>query len=773
MDVHATGPVGRQRNQFETSEMHHHRLLIAALASLGAGHVGAQDAPAPAASSASAPAPQLQPVTVTGQRARELSDTPTEGYRATGTSLMGFELDLQEVPATVNILTADFLRDTGSRKIVDALNFIPGVTIGDNGGTPREGIIVRGYSASPTVNGLPQAITTRAAYSLVNVERIEVIKGVAGIEGNIADFGGSIDIVTKKPQRQAARSVEAGIGDHDWWALTGDATGPLSPGGSLQYRLIANWEQSAVWRPGTPRHNPRLNLYPSLNWDYAPGSNLLMELSYERSNQPLDRGGLYIEGAGFPGNFTPRSWSIHQEGDQQPITTRQGNLTWNHRLSDAWSTKVNLQAVRVRERTLGFRNGDTEGGFLFGPDGRTWNGTGVEIPIFLDDSINRYRSSGATAELRGRLNWGEGVHGLRFGAQRSSGDDSFGYGGNIVPPGYSPTTSNTVNLYAPRNDQRPDVTGVDGPFYAFWNRGEKRRSLYAQWLAEWAPRWRTLVGVRSERSDTYVREEGGDPAVIGADPYVSETFDARSRALRFATSYDVGDTTSAFVSYSDGSFAQTARGRGDHVLDKPELVTNVEVGVKQKLADDRALLTAAVYRLTRRNVLADDCLPSEADCNFQRYAGGYRTEGLELELQGEVLANLHLGSGVAFTRARIVESPSGFVGNRVPNMPQRQLSAFANHGWAALGLQALRTSVGFTYVGERFGNSGNTIVLPGYTRVDLGARWAFDERTALSANVTNLLDKTYYTAMQDSDNASDQVAFGQRRLFQLILSHRF
>jgi iron complex outermembrane recepter protein len=734
----------------------------------------AASAPAPAAPASAVPPQPPQTVSITGRRARELSETPTEGYRAAGTSLMGFELDLQEVPATVNILTADFLKDTGSRKITDALNFVPGVTIGDNGGSPREGILIRGFAANPTVNGLPQAITTRAAYSLVNVERIEVIKGVAGVEGNVGDFGGSLDIVTKKPQRETARSIELGLGDHGFRALTTDLTGPIAMGGALQYRLIANWEQSAVWRPGMPRNNPRGNLYPSLNWDYAPGSNLLLELAYERSNQPLDRGGLYIEDAGFPGNFTPRDWSIHQESDAQRIATRQADLTWNHRISNAWSAKINLQAVRVRETTLGFRNGDTEGGFLYADDGRTWNGSGLEIPIYLDDSRNRHKSSGITAELRGRMNLGDTTHTLKLGLQRSSGDDSFSSGGNTLPLGFYAITSNTVNLFDPVNDQQPDITGLDGPYYAYYNRGERRRSAYVQWLGEWTPRWRTLLGVRQERKDSYVREEGGDPAVIGYAPYVEDTRGARSRALRIASSYDVSDETTGFVSWSDGSFAQSGRARDDSVLASPELVTNIEAGLKQSLAGGSALFTAALYQLTRRNLLAPDCLASEVDCNFQKLVGGYRVRGVELELQGEVFADLQISTGLSLARARITESPAGFAGNRVSNTPLRQLSLFANYGWGGLGLAPLHTSLGITHVSDRFGNSGNTIVLPAYTRVDLGARWAFDARTALALNVTNLLDKTYYTAMQDGDSAaSDQVAFGERRLAQITLNHRF
>ncbi|NJN00945.1 MAG: hypothetical protein HC793_05265 [Aquincola sp.] len=39
----------------------------------------------------------------------------------------------------------------------DALNFLPGVTIGDNGGSNVGGVLIRGYQARPTLNGIPPA----------------------------------------------------------------------------------------------------------------------------------------------------------------------------------------------------------------------------------------------------------------------------------------------------------------------------------------------------------------------------------------------------------------------------------------------------------------------------------------------------------------------------------------------------------------------------------------------------------------------------------------
>jgi iron complex outermembrane receptor protein len=731
---------------------------------------------------ASAPAPAgtvdttLQTVVVTGSRPREYSDTPIRGYKADGTSALGFELELQQAPASVSILSADFARDAGLRRLNDALNFLPGVTIGDNGGSNVGGVLIRGYQARPTVNGIPQRITSRPVYSFINVERVEVLKGVSGVEGNIDDFGGTLDLVTKKPQRSAAQHVELGVGDYRQWRAVVDSTGPLALGGDLQYRLIAGASQEAVWRPGRPRSNPRSEVLPSLLWDYAGGSNVLVEAQWIKVNSPTDRGGLYIEGAGFAGNFTPREWGIHQQGDRETNDFQQIDLTWNHRFNPAWNFKLNAQRSRNRQDATGFRNGDTEGSFLFAGDGITWNGTGVDIPIFADDGRNRYDTRGWTAELRWSPTFGQTPHTFKAVASRSRGSSVYGTGGIRAPVGFYLNTENTVNLFAPDNNQAPRLADppFDGPYYPQFRDIEEREGLALQWLAEWTPRWRTVFGVRREVTDRLFGDFGATPEEIGFDPFEQNLTDQRSRALRMGTSYDLVDELSLFATVADGSFAQAALARDGSAIDEPKLVRNIEFGVKWSLAGGKALATAAVYQLRERNLLTSDCLPEEVDCVFQKLVGGRRIRGIELDLRGEVARDVQLGAGLALQDARIVESPAGFTGNRFSNTPRVQGSAFVNAGWGRFGLPALKTSLGVAHVAERFGNSGNTIRLPAYTLVNAGASWQFTRDLTLTFNVSNLLDETYYTSMQDNDSAaSDQVGVGDRRLMQLTLDWKF
>lgn len=146
--------------------------------------------------------------------------------------------------------------------------------------------------------------------------------------------------------------------------------------------------------------------------------------------------------------------------------------------------------------------------------------------------------------------------------------------------------------------------------------------------------------------------------------------------------------------------------------------------------------------------------------------------------------DLQLSAGFSLMRSRITRTDftythvasklgQSFVGNRFGNTPDRQASLAATWRWTALDLPRLSTSLGIVYVGQRWGDQGNTISLPGYAVVNLGADWQVNPSTNLGFFVGNLFDRTYYTAMQPYCDCADQVGVGDRRLMQASVRLRF
>ncbi len=679
--------------------------LVAAVSLALCGHALAQDL---AAGAAAMQATELDRIVVSETRA-------DDSYAADSIDALGFPLPPQQLPATVNVLTDDFLCDTRATRLDDVISYIPGVTLDENGGWTDDTPLIRGFSGTTVyVNGLRFG---GSRFLPDNIARVEVTKGPAGSETGVAEPGGVVNIVTKQPQRERAAQVYGALGDYGYRKLGGDVTGALNASRTLQGRLVAAYEEGAEWRRGRPDTTPRWSITPSLNWDYADGSRVLVEFERYRRDDAQDRGILYLEGA-WPGGFAPREWSFHQENGRNEHEVDRFDLTVDHRFNDAISARLRYQHLDYSYRVQEFRNAESEpaegDGDLYDDDGLSWNGNRV-IPIFWADWAEDDDQDAAQAELRAQFAAGAARHDVTaaIGTYRKSG--SFVSRERV--------NDNVVDIFDLDNDQQPVFTGDNGVFRDVLE--ERIDSLSARWLGEWTPRWRTIVGVRRDEADLL-------------------SFGSRSRAettsYRVAASFDVGDHHTLFAGYSNAFVPQTGVTRSGAQVD-PTRARSLEAGLKSSLAGGRALWTNTVFRIRQDDLSAAD--PSNEDFeSFVLPFGSAQVQGFESELSGRLGEHLQVRGGVALLDSEILDNPDGYAGNRFANIARVQLSAFATYRWSALGLPKLGTSLGAIHVGAREANSGNTITLPSYTLVNLGADYEFGERLTVSLFVSNLLDET-------------------------------
>jgi iron complex outermembrane recepter protein len=718
-----------------------------------------------------APAQQVDAVTVTGQR---------ETYKPSETSSLGVDLPAQQTPAAITVLTDEFLRDLGAKRLDDTLNFITGVTYNDNGGETGESPLIRGFGATATyIDG----VRTTARYGIPRLkpdtlERIEVIKGPAGAEAGVADFGGTISLITKKPQRAFAASGNIEAGDYGYRKLATDVTGALDGNGVLQGRLIAAYEEDASWRKGRPDKVPSYVIAPSLLLKYSDNSSLLVQYEKNYVDSPQDRGIIYLQGAfegGAADGFAPRDWSFHQSTSSQEREFDRLSLDWNQVLTAQWSVRARLQEWREKRALREFRNADSEpGGALYNEDGLSWNGE-RNLPIFYDIWNEHYKTRSWLAETKGTFKLGAVDNTVRLGADGSTLE---------VLPGTdfaSLSNNNSVDIVDPVNNQAPvDLEVLGSPTASSGE--ETRRSVYGTWLAHWTPRLRTMLSVRRDRF-TQNFEDTQDGVV-----QFTSASSANTTSTRAALSFDLTPAVSVFAGFSNAFQPQSGITRDGAPLE-PTGGTSFEAGVKASLWGGRALWSTTAYQIEQDNIAACDNDPSLTQddidrCRYSVLLGSVRIRGIETELQGRVTDNLSLSAGAALMQSRITQtdqiyseasSRAGetFAGNRFANTPKWQLNAAASYLWAAIGLPQLHTFAAVAHVGQRWGNNGNTISLPAYTVLNAGVRYQLTPTLAASLNINNLLDETYYTAMQGSGDVADQISVGERRLVRAGFNMQF
>jgi iron complex outermembrane receptor protein len=120
---------------------------------------------------------------------------------AESASLLG--LPARQVPATVEVIDQETIRDRGYRTVTEAIQGAPGVTAGDFPAEPSS-FSMRGLTNSQITtlyNGIkigPQNMTSRAMDTF-NLDRVEILKGPASLMSGEGAAGGAVNFVNKQP----------------------------------------------------------------------------------------------------------------------------------------------------------------------------------------------------------------------------------------------------------------------------------------------------------------------------------------------------------------------------------------------------------------------------------------------------------------------------------------------------------------------------------------------------------------------------------------------
>lgn len=131
------------------------------------------------------------------------------------------EENLQDIPMSVQVLTADLLQEIKVTSFYELQFNIPGLVV-NNVGMFGAGFALRGVtdqggtslSVASHLNGVYLGRSNLALARLFDLERIEVLKGPQGTLYGRNATGGSINFITKAPQEEWSAEVEAAYGSY-------------------------------------------------------------------------------------------------------------------------------------------------------------------------------------------------------------------------------------------------------------------------------------------------------------------------------------------------------------------------------------------------------------------------------------------------------------------------------------------------------------------------------------------------------------------------------
>ncbi|MDQ7970846.1 MAG: TonB-dependent receptor, partial [Oxalicibacterium faecigallinarum] len=128
--------------------------------------------------------------------------------------------------------------------------------------------------------------------------------------------------------------------------------------------------------------------------------------------------------------------------------------------------------------------------------------------------------------------------------------------------------------------------------------------------------------------------------------------------------------------------------------------------------------------------------------------GEDRHQGIEFNVFGEATRGLKILGGITLLDAKQIKTTSGATnGKKVIGVPDAQ----ANLGleWSVPNLQGLSLDSQIITTGRVYADNANTLRVPGWTRLDLGARYISEisgRMVTWRARVNNALDRNYWAS---------------------------
>ena len=715
-----------------------------------------------------------------------VTDTAVTGgtYKAERQTSPKATADLIDTPRSVAVITRQVLDDTASTTLTEALRTVPGITMGaGEGGNPLgDRPFLRGSDSSNSIylDGVRDiAATSRETFA---VESIEVTKGSDGITNGSGNAGGSINIVSKAPEKHNFFNVDGTYGTADYMRFTLDVNRALTD--NVGVRVAAMYhDQGVAGRDDIWQH--RWGIAPSITFGLNSPTKLTLDWYHLQTSELPDQGIPYTNNAASLG----KGYTEIAPLGTNPFTTATGSTVQRSRGTfyglanrDFRNTNTDVATARF-EHPLGqdlaihntLRYTNTEQNYLWTlPDdskGNVYNYGTVSRRV-----NSRYSTQSGAVEqidLTGKFTTGGIKHSFAIGAEYNWQDSSYGSyysngaNGTAVALAIAcPTaTSGTNAICTSASNPNPldSWSGLiqKGPDSSRTLADWTTLSVYAFDTISLSDKWMVNLGGRFDRFLTHAST--GVAAPFTADRVwqrrVDDLFTYQAglvyKPLPNGTVY-VSTSTSAIA---PGSFL--AQGSEDNSLTtsgidanslKVQKTTTYEVGTKWNLFRDNLMVSFDLFqtRTTNARVTADDGGAS--------YIGDKRVRGIELGISGNITEKWSLFGGWAhmpsvmlnggYTLVGTTYAAAASNGKRAPNTPLDSISLTSTYkATSRFTLGGTAIYMGKVYGGYAYGSTPDTmraVYVPAYWRFDANASYQLTKHLGLKVSALNLTDKLYY-----------------------------
>lgn len=667
------------------------------------------------------------------------------------------EESLQDVPIAVSAFSAESIARNMIEGVDDVFSRTPNVSYTTEGSRDRKRLSIRGVTEFITEAGeatVPantfgiymdefSVATATSNPGVMDIERIEVLRGPQGTYFGRNAVGGALNIVTKKPDNDLFASVTADVSRYETYDIAGTLNLPLITD-KLAVRANVKYQESDGYIKNinpTGGGNDSEYKYGRLNVRYTPNDQFTLDVIASASDELVGMregvpsgvlsafteslyGTVDPDGIGYWPNNTDRvNFNRPQEvGSKYEYITARAEYRFDN---------VRLTSVSGYLESDTFLRGDVDGGSqdLF-----------YEHKPYSRDALSQeFRLQSIEGEV---WDWTVGAiysrdRGNIDQATQVGEDQPFG-----LPVGFEVT----------RNVADNETTGAAVFGEAVWHATD---------------RLDLLLGVRATQDKVKISETTFTAGNARLSISEEDTFDDISP--KFTASYALTDAAKVYATISKGFKSGGVQiAANDLISDSydPETIWNYEVGIKSDFLDGRARLNAAAFLMEWEDLQASFAVADIDDEGTIVFTSGIQNAaeatnyGIEAEFSLLVTESLLVNLNAGYLHAEFDKFTNAFIDGaivdlskqRMPNAPEWTASADVQYTFPIAnswdGFARLEwffrdeTYSDLTALARR--DEGFPFVVPSYDNVNLRVGLE-GERFSVTAYVENLFDEKYFT----------------------------
>ncbi|MEM7569174.1 MAG: TonB-dependent receptor [Pseudomonadota bacterium] len=710
---------------------------------------------------------------------------------------------LQDTPIAISAISAAALEARGVQNISGLQDFTPNLVFDStapiSGVSSGAVIFIRGVGQTDFslttdpgvgtyVDGVYMSRSVGGVLDVLDLERIEVLRGPQGTLFGRNTIGGAISLVSRRPAEEFGVRGEIAYGNRDRIDLFAALDAPIND--AIRTKVVGSFRQQDGFMIGLADdrdqgNTDRWSLRGTVEVDFADNFMATISADYTKIDEQNAASKLVgisiqppiaLDDEGVPVSLTTTRTDIRFDRDTGGVVFENFEVPAGAPSLAFLQNAVDVPALGDLPFDERWITPDLDTTFATGPNGTELDIWGVSLTLDWDLGWGEVKSITAYRKTDGRFARDADGSPVDFATTNNFdyGQDQFSQELQLTGRAFDDRLQYAAGVYyfdESGNDELivtlPDAFGFVSNF-TFVN--NQSIAAYAQATYEIIDNLSLTAGARYTEDDKeYTAPAGGNGVTNGLAAIfgptgtqtaffppgtVSETFDDWS--FKAILDYNFGNGTLAYISYSEGFKSGGFNVRylvpvPNAIPFTPERLTTYEAGLKWQGLDNRLRVNAAVFHSDYEDV---QLVIYNGGAPIITNAGDADITGFELELQAVPTENLSLGFGLGYLDAEYTAvapldpliAPDVQVGinNRLPNTPEWTMNAFVQYAQPVSTLGEIIGRVDWNYSSSIQNDAVNSRFLfqPSYHLVNAQLTYQHDDgRWSISAFAENVFNE--------------------------------